>query len=31
MLVTFGSLVVFFAIVVIYLQMSYRKDKDFGD
>ncbi|HEX7390935.1 MAG TPA: sodium:solute symporter family protein [Acidiphilium sp.] len=31
MLVTFGGLAAFFAIVVIYLQVSYRRDKDFGD
>lgn len=31
MFVTFGGLAAFFAIVVIYLQISYRRDRDFGD
>lgn len=31
MLVTFGGLAAFFAVVVIYLQLSYRKDKNFAE
>ncbi|ABQ28961.1 sodium:solute symporter family protein [Acidiphilium cryptum] len=31
MLITFGGLALFFAIIVIYLQISFRRDRDFGD
>lgn len=31
MIITFGGLVLFFILVILYLQFSFRKDKDFGD
>lgn len=31
MIITFGGLALFFLLVVIYLQVSYRKDRDFSD
>ena len=31
MIITFGGLILFFVLVIIYLQVSFRKDRDFGD